>query len=180
MRHALALCALLLTVVTACGSTSSSAGPPAAGKPVDAQLLGTPLRDARTGEAFTLGDLRGKVLLIEGMAVWCPVCTDQQRQLRDALPGLGDGVALVSLDVDPNENDAIVKRYVEQQGWSWRFAVAPRALAQSLATTFGTAFLSPPSTPLLVVDLKGEGHLSTGVKSAAEIRRLVERYRGAG
>lgn len=179
VRRLIAMSAAVLLLATACagGSTSSGAS---AGKPVDAQLLATPLRDARTGEAFTLADLRGKVVVIEGMAVWCPVCTEQQKNIRDALPGLGDGAAVVSLDTDPNENDAIVKRYAEQQGWTWRFAVAPRAFAQSLATVFGTAFLSPPSTPLLMIDTTGQGHLSTGLKGPAEVKQLVERYRRAG
>ncbi len=181
MRRLIALSALLLTVVTACGvGETSSGGPSGPGKPVDPQLLAAPLRDARTGQAFTLADFRDKVVLIEGMAVWCPVCTDQQRNLKAALPALGDGAVVVSLDVDPNENDAIVKRYVERQGWSWRFAVAPPALAQSLATTFGTALLSPPSTPLLVIDPAGAGHLSTGLKGPEAIKQLVERYRRAG
>ncbi len=178
MRRLVALATLLLSVVAACGGGAGSpAAPPGPGKALDPRLLATPLRDSRTGGSFTLGDFPGKVVLVEGMAVWCPVCTEQQRNLRDALPALGDGAVVVSLDVDTNENDAIVKRYVEQQGWSWRFAVAPRELAQSLATAFGTALLSPPSTPLLVIDPKGEGHFSTGLKGPAEIARLVERYR---
>lgn len=174
------LAMLVIAVVSACGGGPGAPAEPAAGKPLDAQLLATPLRDARTGRTFALADFRGKVVLVEGMAVWCPVCTDQQRSLRDALPALGDGAVVVSLDVDGNENDATVKRYVEQQGWTWPFAVAPRALAQGLATTFGTALLSPPSTPLVVIDPSGSGHFSTGVKSPDAIKQLVQRYRQGG
>lgn len=172
-----ALCVALL-VVSACGGVPSpSAAQPA--QRVDAgPLLSAQLRDVRGGQTFTLGGFSGKVVLVEGMAVWCPLCTEQQRNIARALPSLGSDVVMVSLDVDPNETEDVLRRYVERTGFNWRFAVVPPGMANALQAAFGTQFLSPPSTPLAVIDPRGELHTTpSGIKNADEINKLVERYR---
>lgn len=60
---------------TPTGSTSptlaarTSPPPSPAGSPV-ATYLSAPLADVRTGETFRLGDFRGRVTLVQAMAVW--------------------------------------------------------------------------------------------------------------
>jgi len=49
--------------VPAAADSSAAAAPSAA-------FLGTPLTDVRSGERFTLADYKGKVTIVEGMAVW--------------------------------------------------------------------------------------------------------------
>ena len=39
-----------------------------------------PLTDVTTGKAFTISELKGKVVLVENMAIWCPTCLRQQRE----------------------------------------------------------------------------------------------------
>lgn len=170
---------VVFLLVAACGGPAAS--PPSAVEPAElAAILAAPLKDVRTGESFTLGGFSGKVVLVEGMAVWCPLCTDQQRQIRAALPSLGPDVVVVSLDTDPNEDEQTLKRYVERTGFDWRFAIAPRSLQSALGAAFGTHFLNPPSTPLVVISPKGEAHVTApGIKSANDIRKLVDRYRSS-
>lgn len=85
---------------------------------------------------------------------------------------------MVSLDTDPNENADLLRRYVEQQGFAWRFALAPREVLRELAATFGTQFLTQPSEPMFIVDRRGEPHLLPfGRKSADALRRAVQQYK---
>lgn len=98
--------------------------------------------------------------------------------IKDTLPSLGSDVVMVSIDGDPNEDAALLKRYAEQHGFTWRFAVASRELMSSLAQTFGNEYLSPPSDPMFVVSAKGIAHrLPSGYKDAAALKAAVERYR---
>jgi cytochrome oxidase Cu insertion factor (SCO1/SenC/PrrC family) len=99
--------------------------------------------------------------------------------IKDALPSLGSDVVMVSLDGDPNEDAALLKRYAEQNGFTWRFAIAPRELMSSLAATFGNEYLSPPSDPMFIVSAKtGNAHrFPAGHKDAALLKQFVERYR---
>ena len=40
------------------------------------------LTDASTGQAFTINDFKGKVVLVETMAIWCSNCLKQQGQVK--------------------------------------------------------------------------------------------------
>lgn len=98
--------------------------------------------------------------------------------MRDTLPSLGTDVVMVSLDTDPNENAELLRRYVEQTGFPWRFALAPRELIRELGDTFGTQFLTQPSEPMFLVDPRGVPHLLPfGRKSADALRSAVQQYR---
>ena len=55
--------------VSSAPSVPASAVTPATAAPF-AAFLGTPLIDVRSGERFTLADYKGKVTIVEGMAVW--------------------------------------------------------------------------------------------------------------
>lgn len=65
----LAAAAVLAVAAAACGATASD---PVPRTPAEAKrtLLAVPLVDVRTGEHFTLGDFRGKVVVAMPIAVW--------------------------------------------------------------------------------------------------------------
>ena len=117
-----------------------------------AAWMTAPLRDVRTGTEFTIAGLRGQLVVVEPMAIWCVSCRVQQREARAALAQLEpDSVFYLSLDVDPNERAAELADYAVSQEFEWHFAIAPPDVSRSLAETFGAQILSPPSTPLIVV-----------------------------
>ena len=98
--------------------------------------------------------------------------------MRDTLPSLGPDVLMVSLDTDLNENADLLRRYVDQNGFPWRFALVTREIARELGETFGTQFLTQPSEPMFIVDPRGTPHLLPfGRKSADALRRAVQQYR---
>ncbi len=85
---------------------------------------------------------------------------------------------MVSLDTDPNENADLLRRYADQNGFPWRFALAPREILRELGDTFGTQFPTQPSEPMFLVDPRGAPHLLPfGRKSATALRGFVQQYR---
>jgi hypothetical protein len=105
-------------------------------------------------------------------------CRNQQLLIKDALPGIGDDVVMVSIDGDPNEDADLLRRYADDLGLGWRFAVAPRELMAALAASFGNDVLYPPSDPMFVVSAKGVLHrLPRGVKDEELLREAALRYR---
>ena len=137
------------------------------------------LTDVRAGETFKLSDLKGKVVLVENMAQWCPKCLEQQRQVQALSQQLGmrDDLVVLGLDVDPNEDAATLKTYVEGQGFDWLYAVAPAEVAREMAQLYGDQFLNPSSTPMLIIDRDGEVHpLPFGIKSAADLMNALEPF----
>lgn len=71
------------------------------------------------GKTYSLKDFRGKTLIIDFWATWCPDCREEMPQLLDLqkkLRGRKDIVMVgVSFDTDPAKLEA----YVKEQGIGW-------------------------------------------------------------
>ena len=137
------------------------------------------LTDARTGQAFSVADFKGKVVLVETMAIWCTNCLKQQGQVKALHETLGMRKDFVSvgLDIDPNENQEALKRYVEDKGFDWYYAVPPADVSREIASLYGDQFLNPPSTPIVVIDRHGEAHpLPFGIKSADNLMQAIQPF----
>ena len=156
--------------------------------PADA-MMDTPawfsaeLIDASTGEAFTIADFKGKVVLVETMAQWCSNCLKQQTQVKALHELMGETPDFISvgLDVDPNESAEALKEYVAKNGFDWYYAVSTEGVSKEISDLYGAQFLNPPSTPILVIDRKGEVHvLPFGIKSAEDLREVVEELLNQG
>jgi pentapeptide MXKDX repeat protein len=137
------------------------------------------LTNVQSGEAFTINDLKGKVILVETMAVWCSNCKKQQEQVKTLHDLLGERDDFVSLgvDIDPNEDDAALKSFTESNGFNWTYVVAPEDVSREIASLYGSQFLNPPSTPMLIIDRKGVAHpLPFGIKSAEELLQALQPF----
>ncbi len=142
--------------------------------------FGVTLTDVRSGEEFTINDLKGQVVLVETLAMWCPTCKKQQVQvqgLHEALGDLNKDLVSIGLDIDPNENATDLKAYTDSNGFDWFYAIAPAEVAREIANLYGDQFLNPPSTPILIIDRKGQVHLMPfGLKSAEDLRKFIEPF----
>lgn len=138
-----------------------------------------PLTDVASGETFTIGDLKGKVVLVETMAQWCSNCLQQQKEVKKLHDLLGERDDFISLglDIDPNENADTLKAYIERNGFDWVYAVATPEVSREIGNLYGSQYLNPPSTPMLIVDSHGETHmLPFGIKSAEELKMALEAF----
>jgi thiol-disulfide isomerase/thioredoxin len=186
--------AAMMTQPTRAMMATSPMGTPAAGmmapsQPSGGQMLTSPawlsasLTDVAGGESFSIAGFKGKVVLVENMAIWCTTCLAQEKEiiaLRQSL-GTKSDLVTVGLDIDPNENAADLKAYREAKGFDWTFAVAPREAAAEMGKLNGDQFLNPPSAPILLVDRKGQVHpLPFGVKSASDLKNFIEPYLAQG
>jgi PBP1b-binding outer membrane lipoprotein LpoB len=154
-------------------------------KPAEDVMMETPpwfsasLTNAASGERFTIQDLKGKVVLVETLAMWCSNCRKQQEQVKalHALLGERDDFVSLGLDIDPNENTADLKTYIEKNGFDWTYAVAPAEVGRELGQTYGEQFLNPPSTPMLIIDRHGVAHpLPFGIKSAEALLEALQPF----
>jgi hypothetical protein len=150
------------------GTTNAEATAPASAEPAgDAQAeeagpataawLDIELTDAASGETFTLASLAGGVVALEPMAIWCSNCKAQQDNVKAAYADIAEaGVTYISLGIDPGEDRGDLARYAQRRGYDWTFVKSPVALSRALNDLFGPQILSPPSTPLIVLDATGE------------------------
>lgn len=141
--------------------------------------FGTTFTNVSNGETFTINDFKGKVVLVENLAMWCSNCKKQQEQVKllHELLGMNEDLVSIGLDIDTNENASDLKTYIENNGFDWIYAVASEEVTREIANLYGAQFLNPPSTPILVIDRKGQAHLMPfGIKSAEELKNFIEPF----
>jgi thiol-disulfide isomerase/thioredoxin len=142
------------------------------------------LVDVNTGAIFSIADYKGKVVLVETMAIWCSTCLRQQQHLQSLHSSLADAeddLVSITLDVDPNEDAGMLERYTDRNGFDWIYAVAPAAVSRELADLYGNLFLNPPSAPILVIDRHGEAHpLPFGLKDVGTLMEHLSPFLAEG
>jgi len=130
------------------------------------------LKYINSQETFTIGEFK-KPVLIESFAVWCPTCTRQQNELKK-LHKEDDSFISITLDTDPNEDEALVKEHTNKHGFDWRYAISPKELTQELVNIFGINFVNAPSAPIgLLCPGKKPKLLQTGFKSKDELKEAL-------
>jgi cytochrome oxidase Cu insertion factor (SCO1/SenC/PrrC family) len=170
---------VLLALVVLGGCSAGPATVASAGNARDPDWLGIELTEVTSGETFTIAGFSGQVVLLETMATWCPTCRQEGNEVKKLHQALGssDEVVSVSLDVDPNEDAALLAKYASGSSFDWRFAVAPKELGRALADLYGSEFLNPPYAPMLIVDRDGGVHpLPDYLKTADTLQAALAPY----
>ncbi len=134
------------------------------------------LKDIATGEQFRVSDFKGTPILLESFAVWCPTCLKQQKEIEKLKAKEGDTIIHISLNTDPNEDEAEIREHLERNGFDWYFAISPPQLTKALIDEVGLAIVSAPLAPvLLICEDQSTRFLPGGVKSAETLLSEVEK-----
>ena len=138
------------------------------------------MTDVTTGKQFKISDFSGKVILVDTMATWCPTCQGEMSQVQMLPTLLGSSssdLVRISLDVDPNEDATILKKFAATNKFDWYIAVAPIEVGRFLETNYDQQYLNPPLQPMLFIDKAGGVYgLPFGIKSAESIGKTLASY----
>jgi len=169
MRSTVVILLLLGLAATAWAADEEATDEPAAA------WLAIELTDVSTGESFTIAEFADTPVLLESFAVWCPICTNQQKQVRALHEAVGDEVVSIALNTDPNEDLAKVAAHLKRHGFDWRYAVAPPELILALKDEFGVGILNAPSAPMVLIcpEQNVRELLRRGVKRANFLQEQV-------
>ena len=154
--HTMLLLALLATFgVSSCGSpagetgtpkatvtVNSAAGPiePKGGRPAPVGPTTMPAKaleaklETLDGKAFTLADLKDKVLVLDLWATWCGPCRSSTPELVNLQKEFGPrGLEVIGLDIDPeSDTPEDVKAFADEFKINYKLAFAEREVATSL------------------------------------------------
>jgi cytochrome oxidase Cu insertion factor (SCO1/SenC/PrrC family) len=139
--------------------------------------LSVPVVDAKTGKSFTVNDLKGKVVLVEGMATWCPSCWNQGREIKKLYEQLGkeSDLVIISLTLDIKEDSQALNEYAKIANFQWQFVTSTLPMYHDLGNRYGALYLDPTLGPFLLVDRKGiVTHFESGLKTAKELKSIID------
>lgn len=112
------------------------------------------------GRPIRLSDYRGRVVLLDFWATWCPPCVAGIPNLRKAYDQFKDSGRFAILSVSYDETAAHAKAYVDAQHLSWEQAWCgdpiPPAMNEGYAGGLPTMVLIGPDGKVLSADLDGD------------------------
>lgn len=115
----------------------------------DAAWLTTPLTDVTTDEEFVIGEIDQPVF-VHPFGEWCSTCRSQQGDFDTLYERRGDEITIVDITIEEDEGPDLIRQHAEENGFEWRFAVAPEEVTASLVEDFGNTVTSPPSSPVVL------------------------------
>jgi thiol-disulfide isomerase/thioredoxin len=147
------------------------------------EFMQTELVDVNSDSHFKLSDFPGKVVLVEGIATWCPTCFKEALTLKTlhAHYGQSSDFISVSIGLDLREDAATLKSYAQQFGFNWAYCVAPLPVAHYMGNKFGALFIDPTLVPMVLIDRQRNLHpLQLGYKSEDDLMAALDPYLKAG
>ena len=170
----------LMFLVAACSGTQSpTQTAPIAGGSSEASgsiplWMDAELKDVRTGQTFKISDFKGKPVLVESFAVWCPICTQQQKNTKKLEAEAGNEIVSVSINTDPNEDEERIRSHITRNDFTWLYAVTPIEVTRSLIDQFSPKVVNVPLVPIILVcPDQSTKLLPFGVKSADRLKTEV-------
>lgn len=170
-----AIALLILVSLSACKAAPDTTTTPTS--PVSTPAwMEIELTDVRTGQKFRISDFKGKPVLLESFAVWCPTCLAQQQEIANLFYSEGEDIIHISLDTDPNEDENAVRVHLESNSLFWLFAVAPIELTRALIDEFGLQIVNAPGAPVVLICADQSTRLlGQGVKSAEKLLSEIDK-----
>ncbi len=134
-----------------------------------------PLRDVSTSRIFRVRDLAGKPVLLFSYTTWCSICTAQQNEIKRLQAMSPGSFTAVGIDIDPYENEDIVRKHQSDNQFYGLYAVAPPEMTNELTHEFGVDIISPASAPMVLICSNGTvTRLDRGVKSAEALGQAIQ------
>jgi len=128
------------------------------------------------GDSASLSDFRGKVVVLDMMATWCPDCRAAMKDLKVVDKKYGDRIVMLSVDIDPKENEQQLAAFKQEYKAGWRFTMDNDD--QEFMEKFSVKFIPR----IMVIDVRGRAVYShDGAVPADELsERIDEAQTGGG
>lgn len=154
IQSTIPICLTIITLLLICGCTGlqGEIARETVAAPDAPDWLEIPLTDLQTEEEFTLESLMasGKPVIIHTFTTSCPACGIQFNEATDLQRENPGTYIVIGLNIDFNEEDEAVIRYIERNRYQGHFVTAPGQLSIGLIRTFGIRVMqSTPQTILI-------------------------------
>ena len=84
------------------------------------------------GQSFRLSDFRGKIVILDFMAIWCGPCRIGTNNLIEVWQMYEEEITIISIDIDPRESNEDLRTFSKEfPGATWIWARDTSNLAQT-------------------------------------------------
>lgn len=108
------------------------------------------------GNAFRLSDFRGKVVVIDFMAVWCGFCRLEMPHLGTIWEKYENKIVLMSIDIDPyRETEEMLRDFAQEFPYAtWIWAIDTASVYVQIRRTMGqdVSLIELPETVIIDQD----------------------------
>lgn len=77
------------------------------------------------GKTVDIADLKGKVVLVNFWATWCPPCRNELKRVQEEVVDRFGGGDFVFLPISRGEDKATVGKFLAEQGYKWISGLDP-------------------------------------------------------
>ena len=162
---------LLVSLLAGCGAKPETTVPTVSSTPGETGGTANYAPDFTVynekGEEVKLSDFRGKPVVLNFWASWCPPCKAEMPEFDEQYQQLGDQVQFMMVNLTTGDDFAAAKSYIDQQGYQF-----PVFYDQSGEAAYRYSVQSIPVTFFITA----KGHLLTyrmGMLSGEELEYYI-------
>lgn len=100
-----------------------------------------------TGQTFTIGQYKGKNVLIHSFSVTCEPCKEQMQYVKSLKQMLGDNLVVISVDTNLDEPAEVAKGFAEENELNWHVVASSIDATTAMLKKFGTKMLKQENMP---------------------------------
>jgi len=110
----------------------------------------------KQGSNFTLSDSKGKVVLFDVFATWCPPCRAEVRHLGNLQKKYSDDLIVMGLTIEDDVSNNDLEKFKEKYGGQYLISnkAQNQDLARAIASTIGVGQQFP--IPLMILYKDGQ------------------------
>ena len=116
--------------------------------------IGKPAKDFTapllSQESYSLSQDRGKVVLLDFWATWCPPCVAEIPKIKDLYETLhGDGFEIIGISMDTERH--VLESFVKEEDVPWKIAFSGKSMEDETARLYGITSIPK----YFLIDTKG-------------------------
>lgn len=127
------------------------------------------------GQTFTIGQYKGKNVLIHSFSVTCEPCEEQMQHIKSLNQMLGDNLVVISVDTNLDEPAQAAKEFAAENEFTWHVVPSSIDSTTTLLKKFGTKMLTQEKLPFALWCDSLRTKTFNGLKTTEQLQQEINK-----